>query len=74
MDTCGANPGCQGFQFCFLTPGLAGTAAGRIRLKGALNISDAIYNPYCRSASRAPLSVPCGPATSTVPVLEACCL
>jgi hypothetical protein len=55
MDACGANAQCQGFQYCFLTPGTAGNAVGRIRLKGgspgALNISEAIYNPYCRSAS-----------------------
>ena len=54
MDACGASAECQGFQYCFLTPGTAGNAVGRIRLKGgslgALNISNAIYNPYCRSA------------------------
>ena len=51
VDVCGANPECQGFQFCFLTPAPAGSATGRIRLKSALNISDATYNPYCRWAS-----------------------
>lgn len=53
MDACGANAECQGFQYCFPAPGTAGNAIGRIRLKGgslgALNISKAIYNPYCRS-------------------------
>ena len=53
MDACGASAECQGFQYCFPAPGTAGNAIGRIRLKGgslgALNISEAIYNPYCRS-------------------------
>ena len=53
MDACGASAECQGFQYCFPAPGTAGNAIGRIRLKGgspgALNTSEAIYNPYCRS-------------------------
>ena len=52
MDVCSSMPGCQGFQYCFLTPGVTGNAAGRVRLKGgsagALNVSNAVYNPYCR--------------------------
>ena len=52
MEVCSSMPGCQGFQYCFLTPGVTGNAAGRVRLKGgsagALNVSNAVYNPYCR--------------------------
>ena len=52
MDVCSSTPGCQGFQYCFLTPGVTGNAAERVRLKGgsagALNVSNAVYNPYCR--------------------------
>ena len=57
MEVCSSMPGCQGFQYCFLTPGVTGNAAGRVRLKGgsagALNVSNAVYNPYCRYAKPA---------------------
>ena len=60
MEVCSSMPGCQGFQYCFLTPGVTGNAAGRVRLKGgsagALNVSNAVYNPYCRYGM--PLAVP----------------
>ena len=52
MNVCSSMPGCQGFQYCFLMPGVTGDAAGRVRLKGGsagtLNVSNAVYNPYCR--------------------------
>lgn len=72
-DICEANPECQGFQFCFLSPVSAGAATGRIRLKSALNISNAIYNPYCRSALASPLffaTMPLDPCLST----GSCCM
>ncbi|CAL5218474.1 g159 [Coccomyxa viridis] len=72
-DVCGSNPECHGFQFCFLSPGAAGSAAGRIRLKSALNISDAIYNPYCSVyVSEAPSSrvALAGAAVSAAPPLR----
>lgn len=54
MDVCDGTAECQGFQLCFVTPGTLGSAVGRIRLKGgplgALNVSNAIHNPYCRLA------------------------
>ncbi len=51
-QACDAEERCKGFQFCFRSTAQSSAAAARIRLKGAisgpLNITTAMFNPYCR--------------------------
>jgi hypothetical protein len=52
QEACDANERCKGFQFCFRSTAQSSISAARIRLKGAiagpLNLTNAMFNPYCR--------------------------